>query len=114
MEVQNIEIQENTDYLLSITYRDDLSNLPVNLTGYSAFLEIKPAFGSDSVFLTLTDGSGLTLGGVTGSIDIIIPASATNRFNYPSWDKGTYMLTVVDLFTKRVPLLKGFVTIIRV
>jgi hypothetical protein len=116
MQVQNIEIEENSDYTLSITYRDDLTNLPVDLTSYSAIMDIKPAFGSSYVYLSLTNlNGGLTLGGVTGNIDITIKASDVNLSNVSSgWEKGTYTLYVIDPFTKRVPLLKGFVTIIRV
>jgi hypothetical protein len=47
--------------------------LPYDLTGYSAQFTIEIP---GTVILTAASGSGITLGGATGTIDINVPASA--------------------------------------
>lgn len=63
-----------------LTWRDSTSAL-VNLTGYHANLRIyySPA-GSDTLILTLTDTSGLTLGGVLGTVTWIMTDAQTKLF----------------------------------
>lgn len=114
MEVINLEINEGTDYSMSVTYRDELTNLPVNITGYDATLDIKQAFGNSTYLFELTPGNGLTLGGSLGTIDITISSEVTNMTNQPSpWERGAYSLVLTDLLGKKILLLKGFLTIIR-
>lgn len=114
MQVINIEIEEKTDYVLPITYRDDTTNLPIDLTNHTAILQVRNAFGGGSVLLDLNETSGLTLGGITGNIDINFTPSQTDMSLQPvGWDRGVYDLVVTTPFGKKVKLLKGFVTIVR-
>lgn len=79
MKIVNLEIEEGLPYTLSLTYTDETTNLPVNLTGYTAELIASKAFGSKETYLHLTTESGdITLGGSTGRIDVTIS-------EYSSW-----------------------------
>ncbi len=66
--------------------------LPVDLTGYTATLEIIPFPLSTAVLYDAS--SNITLGGPTGIITISIPASVTGTF---TWWAGVYDLLLTDL-----------------
>jgi hypothetical protein len=51
------------------------SNVPVNLTGYGANMVIRECVKDSATLLTLTSGSGITLGGTAGTIEIEITAT---------------------------------------
>lgn len=115
MQIINIELEEAMDYTLSLTYRDETTNLPVDLTGYSAELEVRPAFGDPSILFTLTNGNGrIIFGGVSGAIDInFLPADTDQSQLYTAWTRAAYDLVVTDTLGKKKKILKGFITISR-
>jgi hypothetical protein len=49
----------------------------MNLTGYTAAMQVREAAGAATALISLTNGSGLTLGGTAGTIGITIAATAT-------------------------------------
>lgn len=59
----------------TLTYKIDDS--PVDLTGYEARLQVREYHYSDEYVLSLTDSSGLSLGGSAGTIDILLDAGTT-------------------------------------
>lgn len=93
-----IEQGATTDF--EIRYLDASGN-PVDLTGYSARLQVRPTKGSDTVYLTLSssllpDGTGLNLSGsdgntplTSGSIGIYIAACTSSLLTF---DEGVYDL----------------------
>ena len=54
-----------------------IDDVAVNLTGYTARLQIRKTHKSTSAVVSLTQASGLTLGGSAGTIQIVISATAT-------------------------------------
>lgn len=52
------------DYTLTWT----TSGTPVNLTNYTARMDVRTAYDSPDAVLELTSGSGITLGGTAGTI----------------------------------------------
>lgn len=115
MEILNIDIEERTDNIVRITYRDDTTNLPVDVTGYKAIMQIRPQFGSDIVIDELNTASGtITMGGQSGTIDLTFtPSDSDQSLTNSGWTRAAYDLILVDTFGKRKKLLKGFVTISR-
>jgi hypothetical protein len=113
MEILNIELEEKVDYTLSITYRDDLTNLPIDITGWSALLEIRNTFGGDLLLETLSSGNGrIAMGGATGALDIIfVPSDTDAAAQTSAWTRGAYDLILTDTGGKKVKILKGFVSI---
>jgi hypothetical protein len=63
---------DREDFIRRVTYLA-ADGLPNDLTGYSAEFSIEVP---GAVILTVTSGSGITLGGPTGTIDIKVSASA--------------------------------------
>lgn len=56
----------------------DVDNLTlVNLTGYTAAMQIRATYASTTTVAALTHSSGLTLGGAAGTIQIQLSAAAT-------------------------------------
>lgn len=61
-----------------ITWKDS-SGVPVNLTGYTARMQIRPTLDSTTVTLELTTAnSRITLGGATGTITLNADSTVMN------------------------------------
>jgi hypothetical protein len=58
------------------TFTWTIDTVPVNWTGYTAKLQIKEHLNSTSV-ITLTSGSGITLGGSAGTVAVTISSTLT-------------------------------------
>ena len=58
----NFRIRQGSTFGTTLTYRDSDSNA-VDLTGYTARMQIREELSSPSTLLSLTDVDGLTLGG---------------------------------------------------
>lgn len=82
------------------------SSGPVDLTGYSAALQIR-AFPLSTTILYDASGN-LTLGGTAGTISLSIPASATTGF---TWWQGAYDLILTSPAGVVTRLLQGSVTV---
>ena len=54
-----------------------IADVPVNLTGYTARMQVRKTIRSTATVVSLTSSSGLTLGGSAGTIQIVISATAT-------------------------------------
>ena len=78
---------------------------PVDLTGYTATLQICQYAGGNLLYDASAD---LTLGGVNGTIDLSIPSSATEGFN---WWNAVYDLMVADSSGNVTSLLTGKVKV---
>lgn len=50
---------------------------PVNLTGYTARMQVRPSYDSGSAVVSLTSGTGITLGGTAGTVLLEMNATTT-------------------------------------
>lgn len=74
----NIITDQGSTFTRTLTYKDNAGN-PINLTGYSAKMQVRTATDATSVLLELSTANGrITLGGVLGTISLNAPASAMN------------------------------------
>jgi hypothetical protein len=110
----NICIQQGASYIRVFTWiaggcgcnTAGAGPTPVDLTGYSGALQIRPYPGSDTV---LYDASAdLSSGGVDGTITLNIPASATQGF---TWWNGVYDLLLTSPQGEVTKLLSGAVIV---
>jgi Na+/serine symporter len=60
------------------TFTWSVDGTAVNLTGYSAALQVRSAYDSDVALVSLVSGSGIVLGGAAGTIDVTISAAVTS------------------------------------
>lgn len=74
----NIIADQGTTFTRNITYLDN-AGLPVNLTGYTAKMQVRPATDSSTVLVELSTANGrITLGGALGTIVLNAPATVMN------------------------------------
>jgi hypothetical protein len=79
----NFLCPQGSTFRKTITYK--IEDVPVNLTGYSSRLQVREAHYSTTAIVSLTSASGITLGGSTGTIDILISDEVTKEFPAGTW-----------------------------
>jgi hypothetical protein len=71
----NIECPQGVTF--DKTFTISISGVPMNLTGYTAAMQVRETYDSSSTLLSLTNGSGITLGGTAGTIALLVASTAT-------------------------------------
>jgi hypothetical protein len=95
-------IEQFAHFELPMDYLDDQKK-PVNLTGYSARLQARDSKGNLLVDLS-TDNGGITLGGPTGEITLILTAAQTAD---PKMAGAAYDLLLIPPSGKPDRLMQG-------
>lgn len=73
----NITIEQGATFTLNLIWKDS-NNTPVNLTGYTARMQVRHRYSSTDTLLSLTtENGGITLGGSAGTIAVVASATAT-------------------------------------
>jgi hypothetical protein len=65
---------------------------PKDLTGWSAVMQVREAYGSPVLLTLSTDNGGITLGGITGSVTLLITAAQTQGITKA---KGVFDLKMI-------------------
>jgi hypothetical protein len=92
----NFVIEQGTTFTLALQYKDS-NSAPVDLTGYSGRMQIRPSIGSPTAYLCLSssiraDGTGITFPNPTsGTINLFISAVSSS---YLTFDQGVYDLEI--------------------
>lgn len=109
--VLNISIDAGTDYFLNATRADYTTNLPVDITGYQALLEVRTDILSSYPLLVLSTSNGrILLSGPDGNILVRFAPEDTTSGVY--WTRGVYDLILTDTNGIRTKLLTGFINVI--
>lgn len=91
----NFSVRAGDTFLRTITWKDSAGDL-VNLTGYTAQMVVSDSDGS--AVITLTGGSGITLGGSAGTIGLQAQTSGIDPGCYSYFLKltsGTGIITTL-------------------
>jgi hypothetical protein len=100
----NFNIEQGTTVDFEIAYTDSGSN-PIDLTDYTARMQIRPLIGSSTVYITLSSslsdcGTGLNMSGsngvtppTSGTIGVYISAASSSLFNF---NNAYYDLEIVS------------------
>lgn len=100
----NIIIEQGATFELELQYKDS-NSVPIDLTGYSGRMQIRPSIGSPTSYLCLSsslnsDGTGLNFSGSngstppsSGSIGIYISAVTSSLLTF---DQGVYDLEIAS------------------
>jgi hypothetical protein len=104
----DLEIKQGATLSLTATWKDS-SGTAVNLTGYTARLQVRATYDSSSTILSLTSAAGITLGGAAGTIAITASATTTAALTAP-WS-GVYDLELVSGGGEVTRLLEGTATV---
>lgn len=88
----NFIIEQGTTFNPVLTWKDS-SGTPIDLSGYTARMQLREYLESSTVVAELsTENGGIALGGVAGTITLFI--SATNTANLT--ESGVYDLEMVQ------------------
>lgn len=71
----NFICPQGSTFSKQITY--STNETPINLTGYTARMQVREKYTSTNAIVSLTSGNGITLGGSAGTITINISAATT-------------------------------------
>jgi hypothetical protein len=71
----NFVCPQGSTFRRTLTYT--LDNLPIDLSGYSSRLQVREAYYSEEPIVSLVSGSGITISGSAGIIDLFISATDT-------------------------------------
>jgi hypothetical protein len=88
----NLVINQGAKFDQTILVRDRTTGDVRDLTGHTARMQARLNRSDASELFDLTSGDGLTLGGIDGTIRIVIPATDTAGY---TWDQGVYDLKII-------------------
>ena len=89
----DIILEEGATFQLTLTWKDS-ADTPVNLTGYSAAMQVRRYITADTALLDVSSvGGEITLGGAAGTIEVVIPAAETADL---TGEQAVYDLEVTD------------------
>jgi hypothetical protein len=103
----DITADQGSDFSTVVTYTDDAGS-PVNLTGCTGRMQIRRFAGSPAANITLTNGSGVTLGGALGTITITVSAAALSQVLAGGY---VYDVEIVDTSSKVLKVISGNFTL---
>lgn len=106
----NLTIRQGGTFSRVLTWKDDAGD-EINLTGYTARMQVRASHSSADVLLSLTtENSRITLGGVAGTITLSLLAADTAAL---TWEWGVYDLELISGGGLVYPLLEGRVRVDR-
>ena len=106
----NITVYQGATFRLPLTWKTGDPAAAVNLTGYTARMQIRSSVTSPTDLLELTtENGGITLGGVAGTINILITATDTAG---QAWRTGVYDLELIAGSGDVRRLLEGTATLV--
>lgn len=73
----DITIEQGATFTYSLIWKDS-NSVPIDLTGYSARMQVRKTYNDSTAVLDLSSDDGnITLGGALGTIDVVAGAAAT-------------------------------------
>jgi len=102
-------IPQGTTYGHKFIYKQASDESIINLTGYTARLQIREKVTStDSLYEATTEDGELTITGDEGEVYLEIPAATTTAW---TWTKGVYDLEVISGTGKVLRIAEGNVKV---
>jgi len=105
----NIEIQKNTSYELTFNFVDSVTLLPIDVTGCTGSLTVRPDFTQPPTITLNTTAGNVYMAGVTGVVTAYFAPTDTVSVD---WIQAPFSLTLTDISSNRSLLMKGFVTVV--
>lgn len=110
VDANNVRLNFDTSRFAAYTSGGELLyHPPVDLTNFTARMQIRSDINSADIIVSLTtENGGITLGGANGMITLLISATATAAFTFQS---AVYDLEIVDAGGVVTRLLSGNITL---
>jgi hypothetical protein len=101
-------VDQGATYTLAVTYKDS-SGTAINLTGYTAAMQLRYSYDSATAVLSLSSPSnGIVITGASGLVTITISANQTAAL---SADTFLYDLEITSPTTVKTRLIQGVVVV---
>lgn len=71
-------INQGADWYINFVYQDTTTGTPINITGYTAALQLRSLPSTPTAALSLSTTAGITITGATGLIAVHATASQTD------------------------------------
>jgi hypothetical protein len=105
----DITIEQGATWRTTLTVKDSTGAV-VDLSGYTARMQIRPSVESTTVLLELATADGITITGPAGQIALVISAAATTGI---AWTGAVYDLELTAPGGDVTRLLQGRVAVDR-
>lgn len=102
----NDTIEQGETYIRVFTWKDS-TDTAINLTGYTARMQLRAENRLDAAAFSFNESSGLTLGGTAGTITLTIAATSTATMD----GRYFYDLELISGSGIVTKLLKGILTV---
>jgi len=104
----NILVDQGSTYTLAVTYKDS-SGTAINLTGYTAAMQLRENYDSATAVLSLSSPStGIVITGASGLVTITMSATQTAAL---SADTFLYDLEIASPASVKTRLIQGVVVV---
>jgi hypothetical protein len=104
----NILVDQGSTYTLAVTYKDS-SGTAINLTGYTAAMQLRENYDSATAVLSLSSpSSGIVITGASGLVTITMSATQTAAL---SADTFLYDLEIASPASVKTRLIQGVVVV---
>lgn len=105
----DLVIEQGSDYFHQLIWQNVEEGTPIDITGYTAKMQIRPCFGSDDIYEELSTANGkITIVGADGKILLELTNAVTTAY---TWVNGVYDLELTSTVSKITRLIEGKVTI---
>lgn len=104
-----LDIDQGSDFSKLMTWRTGEPLAAVDLTGCTARMHARSELADPTILLDLTtENGGILLGGVAGTVEIVLAASETEAI---TWTEAVYDLEIVFPGGRVRRLLKGTIAV---
>ena len=108
MEEVNFKIVQGDTFNISVQYIDSNNN-PIDLTGYSAKMDVRNSPGGKILCASINSSNGISIDNSTGTLDITFNPSQTKKFTIPS---AAYHLKIINNSNNdQSTILKGYFSV---
>lgn len=92
--IVNIEVDQGAHRTIEFIYDDFSTGLPIDLTGYTAKMQVRSVVGDSVILLEFSTTNGkINLSGSDGIVKVFIsPTDTTVGLGDPPWSRGLYDL----------------------
>ena len=100
--VYNLTVYAGADFDQTFTITQ--GGTALNLTGYSASMQVREAADATATLLSLTSGTGITLGGTAGTVAVVITSAQSSALSAGSYAYDLELVSGSSIVTR---LLQG-------
>jgi hypothetical protein len=100
--VYNLTVYAGADFDQTFTITQ--GGTALNLTNYSASMQVREAADATAILLSLTSGTGITLGGTAGTVAVVITSAQSSALSAGSYAYDLELVSGGNIVTR---LLQG-------